>query len=436
MKINKELLIKFGLILVFKFLLEISYVFVVRKVWPDYGFPLIINYLKLLESYVILTIIFFIAPNKENKPSTIIITILYLITIIPLLSLYALEDESRIYMYLVATGFSLTIIIIRFLPQIKLIRIKNGRLFLFIFITFITILTYALMIKDNGIPNLIALNILRVYEIRGNIYFSFSFITYLLNWQTTVINPFLIGLFYVKKHYKKMFLVIIMQIFLYLQTGHKTFLFSIPLIIGTIYLIRKKQFTNLLIKGFLGLTVICLISGMLFYNYIKNINIIVPSALFTFRLLFLPAEIQFNYYDFFSNNPLMYFAESQIGKLFGTLSPYNMPSANLISDVYFNKPGMSSNTAYLADAYMNLGVIGVILYSMLLGLLIKIIDSISEKADFALTMSVFIYPMFYLTNVPLLTVILTQGLFLSIIIMLFYGNSKEDSVTNIRGDIK
>ncbi len=44
---------------------------------------------------------------------------------------------------------------------------------------------------------------------------------------------------------------------------------------------------------------------------------------------------------------------------------------NLIGEVYFNRPGMWTNTGFIADAYANAGLIGIIFICLILFIVLK-----------------------------------------------------------------
>lgn len=62
-----------------------------------------------------------------------------------------------------------------------------------------------------------------VYDIRSNVKYPFL-IGYLVNWQAKIINPFLITISYVINNKVMLLLSILMQVFIYLITAHKSYI--------------------------------------------------------------------------------------------------------------------------------------------------------------------------------------------------------------------
>lgn len=421
MILKKDNIINFILIIIFKLLLEFSYIYVINPVWGYYGFSLNINYLKLFESYLWVLVIYIFLPKKEDKVSYLVIKFTYIVTVIPILSIYALKNESSQYLRPFIISYLITVLIVNYHPRIKAKnKIVGNNKMLFSVILLVYIYTYFSMIRVNGLPNFQLLDISKVYEYRFNIGYPL-FTRYLVPWQAKVINPFLIALFYNKRNYNKMSLIIVNQIVLYMLTSHKGILFSPLLVVGVLYLINKGDFLKRMLIGINIIIIICLVV------YTLNLSIW-PVSLVVNRTFFLPAQIEFQYHDFFSKNPKLYLSEGQIGKLLGINSPYNMRAFNIIGDVYYNNPRTAANTGYLADAFSNLGYLGMIFYSIILGLILIFIDSISVKLPIQIVLATIIYPIMSLNDSSLLTVLLTHGLIVAIIVLLFYNCDVEGKI--------
>ncbi|MHA1401789.1 MAG: O-antigen polymerase, partial [Candidatus Heimdallarchaeaceae archaeon] len=366
---NKIKLSEIGLLLGFKIILEIAYILFVNPYYRYAGFPLQLNGLKLLESYLFLLFLFFFLPPGEHKISSVGTKLLFLLMIVPTLSLYALKNESRVFLYLFVAGFWLTLLTVQILPGIRVKRVKNLNSILFFSIGIFSILVYATLMKLNGIPTLRALDFASVYEIRAVVKHGPKVMGYLIPWQAQVINCFLIGLSWYKRKYFCLLAMLSLQFLLFLITAHKSFLFSPLLIIFLIYAIQKKRLLRL---SLIALIIVVLFS-LLFYKISGRLRI--PS-MFIRRVFFVPALNYFNYYDFFSKNQLMYLSDSHLGSLFSK-NPYNMPIPNMIGMLYHDHPTTWVNTGYLANAYMNFGFLGILLFSLILGVIFLMMDSIA-----------------------------------------------------------
>jgi len=409
-----------GLLLAYKILLDVIYVVFVAPFFGYSGFFLQVNGEKLLESYLFLILLFLFLPRGERKPSSVGVKYLFILAIVPMLSLYALNDASRFFLYLVVTGFLLTLLTIQMLPTIPIKRIKNSDTVLFLGIGGMSFLVYALMIRLNGIPTLRALNLSAVYEVRATVNYGPSIMGYLVPWQAKVINPFLIAVTWYKRKYLGLLAVLGLQLILFLMTGAKLYLFSPLLLILLLYSIQKRCVFRL---GMASVIAVILLS---FIFYSVGGGIMVPSLLIR-RMFFAPAITNFFYYDFFSQNELMHLSESKLGVLFARnpLESYDMGSANVIGMLYGGGPQEHMNTGYIGDAYMNFGAPGVIIFSFVFGVVLLILDSIARNRNPVVVTALMVWSISNMINSALFTTMLTHGLLPMMLVTWMYASRRE-----------
>lgn len=404
--------------------LDFTYVKFVYKYYAYMGFKLDFSMLKFIFSFIYFIIIYFVLPKDEKKPSYIFLQLHFIIMIMPMFTLYAFANEAGRFMFYVNILFIMECILVRLLPIIKITRIKNSKKLLKWIVIGMSIFVYGSMIRANGIPSLRALNILSVYDIRGNVKYPFL-MGYLVAWQAKIINPFLITISYINKNKRMLILSILMQLLIYLITAHKSFLLIPFAILVIIYILKSEKFLKL--SAFLAPI------GLIF-SYLTEIifgNLIIPS-LFIRRFLFVPANLRFNYYEFFSNNKFLYFSEGQIGKVLGLQSPYSVKIANWIGYLYSGNIETSANTGYLADAYANMGVFGMFLISIILVGIFIFIDSMSTRIDKKIVIGLSLFSMMGLNDGSLLTALLTGGMLLLLILLYLYSGTVSMITTEER----
>lgn len=413
------------LLLLFKIIIEYLYVDILHPQYGYLGLSLNFNIVKSIESYILMVVIYCIIDKRKDKPSAIFLQILFVLSIIPTLSIYGLKNESRLALYISVLSFVFTLLIAKFLPKIKLVKLKNAKVLYFVVIWGLTLLTYGLLIRDNGIPGLSAFNFTKTYSYRSNVVYN-SLTGYLVPWQARVVNIFLIAVFYLRKEYKKMIIPFFLQIILFLITAHKSYLFSPVAVIGLFYIIKKRNMLKVMLSGLISLNIIA------YATYKLNISGWL-IALITHRQHYIPAQIGFYFFDFFSRNEKLLFSEGFIGKILGLDSPYSLSVFNMIGDVYFGRPEMHANTWYVADSFANGGVIGVISIAIILGVTLVLIDSI--KQDYRVVLAALFMPILSLTNGALLTAYFTNGILVAIMILFLYSNyeNKNNSLENLGG---
>lgn len=420
--IKKRDIHTFIFLLIYKLMLDFVYVEFVYKLYSYSIFDLNFNLNKYLFSSIWFIAIFCVLPKDSNKPSSIFLQLHFILMIIPMLTIYALANESGLFMTLCCIFYIMECLILRSVPNLKVIKIKNSKKILYGIILLITAFVYLSMIRANGIPSLKALNLNKVYEIRAVTKYPFL-MAYMVAWQAKIINPFLITTSYVKGSKKALFFSILLQLILYLITAHKAFLFIPLAIIIVLYILKRKDF---LILGsfFAPLGTAC---AFLAYKIFDNIMI--PSLAIR-RLLFVPAQIRFFYYDFFSKHEFLYFSEGTIGKIFGLNSPYDLDVANMIGGLYSGHFETNANTGYLADAYANMGIFGMLIMALLFSFILILINSLSKNINKELVIGLCLFLILSLNDGALLTILLTGGLLLLLILLYLYSNTEEERVEN------
>lgn len=418
-KIKTRIIFSFIFLLAYKLILDFVYIKFVHEYYNYMGFSLDFNIKKYIVSFIWFFVIFAILPKDINKPSSVFLQLHFIIMIMPMFTTYALANESGIFLALCCIFFIMECLILRFMPSIKIIKIKNSQCILYGIIICITAFVYISMIRANGLPSLEALNLNKVYQVRATTKYPFL-MGYLVPWQAKIINPFLITTSYINKNRKTLLGSIFLQLILYLITAQKSFLFIPLAIIIIIKIVEKNDFLKL------GSLLAPIGSLGAFLTYKITGNIMIPS-LFIRRLLFLPSQIKFYYYDFFSRNEFLYFSEGLIGKVFGLTSPYNIKTSHMIGLIYFNSIEMSANTGYLADAYANMGVFGMFIISILFSMILILIDSLGKNIKNKLIIGLSLFSILSLNDGALLTILLTGGLLLLLIILYLYSNTKQES---------
>jgi fructose-specific phosphotransferase system IIC component len=94
---------------------------------------------------------------------------------------------------------------------------------------------------------------------------------------------------------------------------------------------------------------------------------------------------------------------------------------------FIGREGMGANNGYVSHGFAHAGYFGVIIYSIILGLLLKLIDDMTyNKLPLWFSISLSIAPLrTVLINSDLFTTMLTHGLFISLIII-FLSRSNYD----------
>jgi oligosaccharide repeat unit polymerase len=418
----KNLVFTVMLAIGFKGALDWSYI---EFVYPNYayrGFDLHINPVKVAESYSlvfflgILTFIFF---NNFEKPSKIAIYVLFANLVIPTSSIYSLGDHSSYFMYLMVLGYLILMTTVRFFKIVNIIRLKQGTIIACILATGITIYVYSKLILTGGLERL-NFNIMDVYTTRADyVAHKNTLMGYFVTWQAYVINPLVLAYSLYKRKKVIAFVVCVAQVILFGMTGFKSFLFAPLAIIAVSYFLRNYGTKRLLFWVLLGSLIIVIVSMGIY----KLFDYLIFPSIFIRRLFFIPAQLHFQYYDFFSSHPKLMMSHSILAPFIEY--PYTLSPPQLIAYNYYGTI-ISANTGYLGDAYANFGVMGIIIFSIILGMVLAVFDRVSVVLPIELSTSIALIPFMSLINSALFTSFVTHGILFLIVILYLLSSYQAD----------
>lgn len=406
----------------FKFSLDIASTYILPFIYAPFTLQSNLNLLKVAESYLLLLLVVFLLPLKEERNSAFITDMFIVILYVPTLVVYGISDESRFWAYANTIFWVSTLLLLKIshystaYKKIKL-RIQNGK---FLKNTlFWCIMFYALSSLFLSKNFSFALNFVEIYKVRANFSSYLPFATYIIYWSGLVVNPFLINASLLRKKLILSIFAISYHILLYATTGQKLFLLvmfascALPLVGHQ----RRFSFFSTLCLVFSTLVFAGILSFQ-FYGEVWSLGIIAN------RLFILPAVISFNYFEFFSDKPLVLMAHGLFREIFNY--PYDSLPWFLIGEKYFGYSHVSANTGMLADSYMNFGIYGLILLSCMFSAALVLVDVLSAGKNPKICLAIVVFPFLWSLNGSFLTSIMSGGLILAIFALLLLP-SKMDS---------
>ena len=370
--------------------------------------------LRIFKSYAItffLTIWLAMHFYRRERPSSVALVMYFLMVILPLLSLYSFSAAPAPFIYAVAGSFIVLMLIIGWFPKLRIPYPDWSLLVLGIgFLAIVSFYVYAWLLLTGSVGRL-NFDLRFVYDTRAEyIQTRWPLISYLLPWQAYVIN---MGIFCYALYRKRRWLIAISgfaQLLMFGMTGHRSYLLVLLLGAGIYMLWSKRNVLFYIIGGTSALILaaygVFLISG----------DHSLPS-LFIRRLFFVPAVTHLVYYDFFSqpHNAFVMLSNS-IFKSF-LHYPYGaIRITRVISWAYWGKD-FGPNVGYLGDAFAQFGFLGMFLFSIILGVFLRIVDSVGEQLPDNLVAAIIVTPAAALANSALFTSLLTHGLFLAGILL-------------------
>ena len=395
-------------------------------------YPNNFDIIRFINSFFWCAFSFFFIKFKERKVIPYFLLLTLWTQIVPIGIVYSFSGGSALFFNIINLGFFLTVILSNLEPikEFSLFNNLDNKSIISFFSILILILL-CVILKYNGLPSMLALNIYRVYELRtSNAFVLNRYLHWFMGMAVTVVIPFILS-YEVRKNTKNTLLYLIffslIIIILYLYTGYKFYLFSLPVTLFCIYFSYVKHFT---LKLFVYFSIIMLIISL--FSCMNNIFGIFFENIFSLigrRALIVPARVVFFYDHYFEENDKYYF----YGFLPQAFLPYGNPLANneiigkTIGLRYLKEP-TNASTGHIGEAVMHFGRIGIFFSWFLYLFILKILEMLEKKIGFNVVVGAFSFFIYFLIDAPLIaSLIHGSGLALIVMALIF---KKERFLTN------
>ncbi len=396
--------------LLFYIILTYEYFSFIIPYFEEKGFILDIVFEKSVFGFIVLGIliikIFFI-----KQPSGFIYTLSIFVGMgfcIPSIIMYQFAGIT-IWVPLLSTFFVI-ILTSKFLnfPHIKSINLKfSDQKYILMGLTIIMIIPFISTYGLNINKNVFSFGS-EIYDIRASAKSQSTILTsYFFGQLTKVLLPSLIVYGLLRKNKLLWITGIILMLYIFMINPHKSVFLSIFVVLAFFLFKNYYSKAGLMISGIIGVLILTFI-------FTKTTGNILPESIFVRRMFFLPVYISDNYFTFFNDNHVM-LSHSILSPFFDY--PYDLDPAFLMGDYIYNKPGTSCNTGIIGDGYMNFGIIGTIIFSIIAAIILRFLDSLNMHHSFFGISFLFLV---LFMNSALFTILLTHGGILFMIIGLFF----------------
>lgn len=407
----------------YKFIMDLYFILVMNPIYGYLGLfcnPSIINY---SISWIIYVLGYYMILKVQNQMVSAFLHIQWMMTITPVIIIYGLQSEKSV-VYLL---FILAVVLVQVLigkKEKKPVPISFGgehlKNYVTVFLCISVVAVWVIMAVWNDFAGLHAFDWDYIYEMRRNLVYPPLF-RYIISWITRAIIPWLLiwGL-----ESKSVFLIaysIFMQVFFYMLLGFKMPLLIMAIIICVYIIAKIKLFLTGFYAGLISASAVGIIGRVLESLGTENTSSLF-NALYGMRTLFYPAMVKYQFYEFFSEYPKVYFADGMIGKL---LSQTNIYANSLGVTIYafFNngRKNSQSNTGYMADSYAQMGFIGMIVIGVLVILIIKFISKYKNHVSDTVLYCIIVCCSVNINDTPFFTSLLTGGIWLLLLMLMIYA---------------
>lgn len=422
----------FGIL--YKFALDALYLWAASPLYAYGGLIHHANAFKYAIASVCYFLLFAAIPKREGDSTAFLMHLQFAYTVAPMLTFYSLANGSNRYILMVFLCILLECwLVFRPTTHTKTISVTGIRSYATVALGILVLFTLLIPLLYNGFEGLKAFDLNYIYVMRKNAEYPPGF-GYIFNWVAKAILPFAYLFCLCREKYPRAAFLALLQVLLYMETGHK----SVLLILFPLTLIFFAAKCGHLLKlMYLGLALVSLLTvfayqldrpfydpGAPIYDRLG----VLAAFLFAARALFIPASIKFMFYDCFSQYPKVFFSDGLIGKMLGLTYPYKMANGFIV-DAYFGEPlGTSqANTGYLGEAYAQLGFLGLLLMSALLGLILRALSGYHRKETFPMIAALFSIYIIVLNDGALFTTLFTGGMLIAFLLVFIYLGKLEDS---------
>ncbi len=373
------------------------------------------------DNDIYFTLLFFLStiilgiflPSELNSASRLLIALCFFVIYIPTLSLLPIVSESSYSQYLMLyVVLTLCMIIVLLFAKTDALRLNiptlSVRAYLLIFcIITVSALCLVILNYNFSISNILKISAINdLYSIRGDFreqnYNIPKISIYALTIGAKVLVPFILFYGMEKKKTSIILFSLFIQLMLFIITGQKSVFLGWFLVFGFCIFMRKRKILTL--RAFCNILTFAFIVALIL-NWLGSQALLLIVIR---RIFIMPGVLGSYYYDFFSSNPYMFLSYSFLSPFFENI--YKVTPPFVIGDYYFSRAEMSANVNYLMASFADFSFFGMLIYTVLLCVIYKIIDSIVIFKDNIRTLSLMLLPTWALLDSSLPTVILTHGL--------------------------
>jgi len=397
----------------FRITLDLSYIYYVFPYFEYTGFTLSQDPGRYATSWLLFAISLIGITGSISKPSDLFKQIAICKVLVPLTSLSGLSSISfyPLIISILAVHSIFAVASSNLTPVPHIGKFRDGtKIALSIAIILITIVGINLILS--GGMNYFNLDISLVYEFRrdSQAVTSNGIFAYLNPWAFKVFTPFLLAIGILQRNFVYVLISIAATIFFFGISAQKSVLFTPLMILGVWFVLRKTNRDFIIPLGLGALVLGSLILGLTTDNFIF-------SSLFSRRLFFVPASLTGAYFDFFAFNPKVFWSNGILGNFMSY--PYgSFQVPELIGEYLYTEN--YANNGFVSSGFSQAGLVGIMLYSVILGVIIKFTNSLQFGLNqIWFSSSVVAVPIYAaISSSDLITSLSTHGLAIALIMLI------------------
>lgn len=384
-------------------------------IYGYYGYINAFNINKMIISPFVIAASFVFLRNN-GLPSYFFLNVIIASTITPALVMFSGSDLPLSFIVVIWFAFAILAVVARY-SKLRMVEVRViGAKIMMYWLAVLSLLLIATIFAFGG-GRFINFDLSLVYEFRRDAAANLPAIFgYLIAGFPKAIFPAGIVLSLLYRKWVLLLVFIFCDVMIFALASSKGTLFVPVVVIFAYWFSRYRRLSHLTM---LGLIMVVIVGGLDFYLGRAGFGGIAGwfGDLFVRRALLANVLITWVYYNFFSGNPYAYWANSKF--TFGLVNnPYDLDIPELIGREVFGRPDMHANTGWIGSGMANAGYFGIVLYSVLIGLLLSLLDAYAKKLPPSVVVPLFLFTVLTATaGSDFSSLFLTHGLLMLLILV-------------------
>lgn len=409
-------------LVVFRAILDLLYYFYLVPVFEFHYLtptPLNFNLFQYCVSWVLVFLGGLVASYDAKNLSGIFFMSACMFLYIPMTTLYGLN----FYLTCLPVVYTLLALLMSrvssklpfevFLP--KLLNV-NPRVAVVFFSSFLFLFVVWSLIS--GATSTVNFDLDRIYEFRAQAQsmLDVGIMAYINIWTQKVFNPLLFLLALYRKNKTMILITVLMQIYFFGITHHRAHLFTLVLVYMAFLLYYRK-----ISIARLYILVSSLLAVFFVFTFVWNLEAI--SAIIIRRAFFVPASVSFQWFDYFSAHPKVYWSDNFLSSI--APSEYSgSPLPLFLGDFFSPGSALGFNTGIVASGFAQAGFLGVLIYAFILGGVLSLANAMIRRGVPAYIVAAILFGPIQIawTSSDLFTSLLTHGILVSIFSLWLFGS--------------
>lgn len=373
------------------------------------GFRFAPDSMRFAEALLLSVAVACLLPLRTERPAAFMAHFLAVFAVLPNLAYYGMSPQARLPIYVIVGTAVVCILVARCKWAVRVPRLSAGPALALAVAVGGVLAVLALAYARQGPPR-VSFDLYAVYDLRAE-RTDPGGIGYATFWAASVLAPVMLALSLYRRSLLGIGIALAVQVLLFLYSGNKAALFQPVLVLAIFGLFRFRRPGVLLAGG------VMVFIGLLFAISAWDPTVAEVAADFTVRrVLFVPAFLNFGYFEFFSTHEKVHLTSSILAGI--AHYPYGDHSTGQVVGQYMGLGAGNATNGFLATGYMHFGILGALAFGGIVGLLLKLLDSFAGRLQTGLIVAISI-PSYraLLTEADVSTAVVTHGVALALLLL-------------------